>query len=199
MPRVHFIKKARKDYPNQGIKKGDSYYYWTFRYGGKCKSLTSPRPSQLTSSDFLSTMYTIQEEIEDLSTDNYSDGESLETFAQEKADEIRSLGEEQSDKQSNMPDSLQDSPTGELLEERANACEEMADELENIDTDVEELFFEEVGEAGECNRCDNEGKYETGGAEVVCEGCLKDVKNEHLQSRVGEIIEEIQGIDYAGE
>ena len=34
MPRVHFVKKARKDYPSTGIQKGDSYYWWQFRYGG---------------------------------------------------------------------------------------------------------------------------------------------------------------------
>jgi len=40
--------RARKDYPAQGIKKGDSYWKWSFRFGGTFKSLTKPQPSQLT-------------------------------------------------------------------------------------------------------------------------------------------------------
>ena len=64
MPRVHHV-KAAKDYPDHGIKKGEMYFHWKFRYGGKHRSKVRPRSSQLTQSDFLSQMYGIQEEIED--------------------------------------------------------------------------------------------------------------------------------------
>ena len=33
MPRVS-TQKAAKDYPDQGIKKGDQYFHWKFRFGG---------------------------------------------------------------------------------------------------------------------------------------------------------------------
>jgi len=33
MPRVHFVKKARKD--NSAAKAGESYYWWKFRYRGR--------------------------------------------------------------------------------------------------------------------------------------------------------------------
>ena len=142
MPRVHFVKKARKDYPAFGIKKGDSYYWWKFRYGGIYKSKTQPRPSQLTQSEFLSTIYAIVEEIQDVTIDDFNSIEELKEFIEEKAEEIRTLGEEQEDKLNNMPEGLQDGEIGCLLQDRADACYEMADELENIEID-EELSEEE--------------------------------------------------------
>jgi len=31
MPKVHFVKAARKDYPGDSVLKGESYYWWKFR------------------------------------------------------------------------------------------------------------------------------------------------------------------------
>jgi len=53
MPRVHFVKHARKD--NDLVKKGESYYWWKFRFTGKCMSKTPPRKSQLTESEYWKT------------------------------------------------------------------------------------------------------------------------------------------------
>ena len=50
MPRVYTVNAARKDYPDDGISKGDTYYYWKFNYGSKVKSKTYPKRSQLTRS-----------------------------------------------------------------------------------------------------------------------------------------------------
>ena len=86
MPRVYFVKKARKDYP-VGIKKGDSYYWWKFRYGGIHRSKTRPRPSQLTQSEFLSTIYAIIEEIQDVTITDFNSIEELKEFIEEKAEE----------------------------------------------------------------------------------------------------------------
>jgi hypothetical protein len=52
MARAHFVKKARKAIPGTDIKKGDSYYWWKFRFGGKRTSKTAPKASQLTQSEF---------------------------------------------------------------------------------------------------------------------------------------------------
>lgn len=121
MARAHFVKKARKD--NPAVKAGESYYWWEFRYGGKHYSKTPPRPSQLTQSEFLSQMYSFQEQIEDATS--IEDIEGL-------PDEIRQLGEEQIEKKDNMPEGLQEGDTGQLLEERAEAMESWASELEDI-------------------------------------------------------------------
>ena len=45
MPRVHFVKKARKD--NPVAKKGESYFWWKHAFGPKRFSKTRPRTSQL--------------------------------------------------------------------------------------------------------------------------------------------------------
>ena len=42
MPRVNYVKKARKAIPGADIKVGDAYYWWKFRYGGKHVSKIRP-------------------------------------------------------------------------------------------------------------------------------------------------------------
>lgn len=131
MPRVTFVKKARKDNPAAGIKKGESYYWWGMMVGGrgvKRYSKTQPRRSQLTNSEFLGGLYDLEDRISALNAEA-----SMEDEVTDIANDFRSLGEEQADKLSNMPDSLQQGPTGELLQQRADRCEEIAGELEQID------------------------------------------------------------------
>lgn len=142
MARAHFVKKARKDYPEHGIAKGDSYYWWKFRYGGKRYSKTRPRPSQLTQSDFLSTVYAYQEQIEDIDIDP-DDLQSVADELRSVAEELETLGQEQEDKIDNMPDSLQDSEVAELLRERGESCSTVAGDLEAAADEIEELGDEE--------------------------------------------------------
>jgi len=136
MAHVHFVKKAQKD--NSVVKKGESYYWWKFRFGGRHVSKTHPRPSQLTQSEYLSTAYALQEQIEDISIDP-SDLQAAVDELRSVADEVRNLGEEQEGKIGNMPDSLQDSDTAQMLQSRAEACEEVAGELESAADDIENL------------------------------------------------------------
>lgn len=130
MARVHFVKCARKAVPENGIAKGDSYYWWKFRFGGKHVSKTQPKPSQLTQSEFTSTVLSIGENIDNLSCETLED---LQSERDSLVNEIQELGEAQQEKHDNMPDSLQDGEVGELLNSRAEACEEWATELENVD------------------------------------------------------------------
>ena len=145
--------KARKDYPAHGIKKGEMYYKWSFRFGGTYYSKTRPRPSQLTQSEFLSQLYSFQEEFEDFSDRD----ENLVDFMREKASDIRGLGEEQEGKRDNMPEGLQDSETGELLTQRAEGCERIADELETQADELESAIngipvnWEELDELDEAD------------------------------------------------
>lgn len=126
MARVH-KRTARKAYPNQGIKVGDVYYKWTLRPGGRGKgtmyrSLTPPTPAQLTNSDFMRSVYAFDDDISAAETPD-----DLE----EVINGIRELGDEQGEKLGNMPDSLQNGPTGELLQERADNCDQWASDLES--------------------------------------------------------------------
>ena len=139
MAEVHFVKSARKNNPDAGIKKGDSYYWWKFRFGEKHCSKTRPRQSQLTQSDFLGTIYGLQESIEDILLVEATVQDDAIDELRSAADEIRNLGVEQEDKIGNMPESLQESETAELLRSRGEACETLADELEMAADDIEAL------------------------------------------------------------
>lgn len=133
MPRVHHVKSARKE--NPVCKAGEPYYWWKFRYGGKRYSLTYPKASQLTQSEFLGQMYDLTEQLEEFNAEDVGD---LEMQVEGVSSDIRSLGSEQGEKVYGMPDSLQSSPTAELLQEREAACDAWADELDNVDFTVDE-------------------------------------------------------------
>jgi len=169
MPRVTFVKKAQKDDESAGIKKGDSYYWWKFPFSGIRKSKTPPKPSQLTQSAFKSAMCELEERIGNL-TAGGNNIDDLRSEIESIAEDIRALGEEQTEKKSNMPEGLQEGSTGELLENRANECEEMAGQLDSIDLDTEEL--------GEGATAEETTEYE---------------------ERLQQIVDEAQGISYGGD
>lgn len=140
MARAHFVKKARK--PNAVVTAADikranngeegaaSYWWWAFRYGGKHFSKTKPKASQLTQSEFYAAVYGLQEARDAFVA---TDKESLEGAVAEWVDRAREIAEECREKFDNMPEGLQQGDTGQLLEERAEAMDAYADELESID------------------------------------------------------------------
>lgn len=132
MARAHFVKKARKNNKDAGIKKGESYYWWKFRRGGKRFSKTPPKPSQLTQSDFYSTLYSINEAFDALGSD-YIEVSSFEGDIENIKSDLESLKSDTEDKLSNMPESLQQGPTGELLQERIDAIDDLISEFDSLD------------------------------------------------------------------
>lgn len=137
MARVHTIQKAAKDYPAQSIKKGDKYYWWKFRFGGKHKSKTCPKRSQLTQSTFLQSLYTLQDEF---SFDSEDPGSSRD----ELINEIENLRDECQSSLDNMPEHLQEtSDSGTMLQERIEALEAWKSDLEAVDCEIDEELSEE--------------------------------------------------------
>lgn len=136
MPRVHHG-KVRKDHPDFGITKGQQAYWWRIKTGPASGvtyySLTPPKASQLTRSEFRGAMCDLEDELGALAADD-----GLETAVGDIAQQFRDLGEEQRSKFENMPDGLQQGETGQLLEQRADRCDEIADELEGIDFSKDE-------------------------------------------------------------
>lgn len=132
MPRVHFVKSARKD--NPVAKKGESYYWWKFRYGGKRYSKEPPKASQLTQSPYYAALYDLQDEIAEYDCADYED---FECFVEELKSSLAEIGEQCQESLDNMPESLQYAPTGELLQERIDACENAQYEL-----DIDEFQFD---------------------------------------------------------
>lgn len=132
MPRVYFVKKAQKD--NPAVKKGESYYYWTFRYGGKRYSATPPKRSQLTQSPFLQQLYDLQD---DVSTP--SDIDDLEAWAESACDTLQDMRDECEERLDDMPEQLRDTSTsGELLQERIDQCDGAIGELQAISFEFDE-------------------------------------------------------------
>lgn len=137
MPQVHFVKKARKANKAHGIKKGDSYYWWKNRAPGarsgvKRISKTRPRPSQTTGNPFMSQVYAIQESMDDCHPESLAD---IESQRDGWVEEIRALAEETEEKLNNMPDGLREGDTGQMLQERVDALNQWADDVENVDLD----------------------------------------------------------------
>jgi hypothetical protein len=140
MARANYVKHAAKDYPEYEIKKGEPYYWWKFRFGGKHFSKTSPSRSQLTQSGFLSNLY----ELEDgFSLDREDPASSIEDLKSE----IESMKDECEGNLENMPEGLREnSSSGQLLQERIDQLQEWIDNLESIDADVDEELSEEEKE-----------------------------------------------------
>jgi hypothetical protein len=135
MPRVHHVKKARKADKDSGIKKGESYYWWKFRYGGKRKSKTYPRPQQLTQSGFLMAVYDIDDMKNCLQVSD--EANELQASLETIKEAVETLKEECEESFENIPDQLQDTGSaGILLTERIEALEEYYNELDNIDVDI---------------------------------------------------------------
>lgn len=146
MPKVHFVSKARKTKKRYGIRKGLPYWWWKMRRPGQVAgyrvvSLNPPKPSQLVGSPFMKAVLRIREAVEDIQY-------NLPASMREAAEELRELGEEQEEKYNNMPESLQGSPTGVLLCERMNQCEQTADELESAAEEIESLETDKEDEDG---------------------------------------------------
>lgn len=157
MPRVNFVKKARKD--NPAVKAGESYYWWKFRYGGKRYSATRPRPSQLTQSAYFGPLYEIQEMIEDWR----GEPEDWESLLEEVEDELNALCDEQQEKIDNMAEyGLEYSPTGEMVQERLDALEAAIDEVNMVDEfefDEEDFDEDEPTEGDYDSEDDYEEEY----------------------------------------
>lgn len=133
MPRVH-AQRANKDYPEHGIKKGTTYYWWKFRRGGKRMSAKPPKPSQLTQSEFWGAVYGLQEDYE--TAPAFDDIEGQIDEIKTRLEEIR---DEQEEKRSNMEDKFPNGcPSMELLQERYDALDEAVNTLDGIDIEFEE-------------------------------------------------------------
>ena len=89
MARIHY-RKARKDYPEHGIAKGDMYYTAQIKTGPRSsrvlRSLTPLKPSQLTTSPFKQGFYAVQEEWESNETQDHETIRSAASAIRELAE-----------------------------------------------------------------------------------------------------------------
>lgn len=141
MARVHFVKKAMKDYPEIGVKKGESYYWWQHFRQHKQMSKERPPQSRTAGSEYARSVFALVEELETWQ------GEWTESDRDELVGSLEEIRDQEQDKYDNMPEGLQQGDTGMLLEDRVAALDEWISELENID--FEEQEEEEEGEEEE--------------------------------------------------
>ena len=132
MAKVNFVKKAQKDYPEYEIKKGESYYWWKFRFGGKHVSKTPPKREQLTQSNYLISLYAVEDSL-----NNLEQSSSLDTIQDDIEGiigDIENIKSECEEKLQNMPEHLQESSSsGQMLQERIENLDNFVSELEGID------------------------------------------------------------------
>ena len=149
MPKVHHVKKARKD--NPVVKKGESYYWWKFAYSPKRYSKTYPRASQLTQSDKLSRYSEAQETGGDIDTQEHV--LDIVIVLEEVAGSVREIGEEYHESADNIREYFAESETADECEEKCYMCEGTADSIEEAIvslealTEVEEEAIQEVIDA----------------------------------------------------
>lgn len=116
MPRVTFVKKARKD------------------IGGKRTSKTRPKQSQLTQSEFWGAIYSLQEDNE-----TAPEFDDIEGHIDTIKDELDNIKSEIDDKISNMEQAFPNGcPALEMLQERTCALDECISTLDSVDTTFDE-------------------------------------------------------------
>jgi len=125
--KLHHVKKARKHH-GKTVRRGMSYFWFKFPRRPRVVSLTKPRRSALTQSAFLGALWDAEDSLGEVANDG--DFAALAEACRASADSVRELGQGCEESLANMPESLQNGPTGELLRERVEACERIADELD---------------------------------------------------------------------
>ena len=140
--------KARKDYPQFGIAKGDTYYEWAFFRQKPTKSKTYPTRIQLTQNDTQIAVWSVYDQCGiDWSERNAA---TLAEAVNDAASQLEEAASECREKFDNMPEGLQQGDTGQRLEQWADAIDsavselqDLASEIENADEDIDFAAFEE--------------------------------------------------------
>ena len=194
MTRAIFVLKAQKDYPEHDIKKGDSYYWWKFRFGGKHYSKTPPKPSQLTQSGFKQSLYDIEERIRGVTVDD-----DLEAFIEDMKGELESLRDECQSSLDNMPEHLQESSSsGEMLTNRVESLDSMIDEFGSIDATDTDVDEDDIKETTKEENPQNEGESDEDYSARI-EELATEIIEEETNNRKEEILGSIQDICYNGD
>lgn len=145
MPRVHKA-VARYDYPDQGIVKGQTYYWWQFYRQGKTLSATYPKRSQLTQREELRLIYDAEDACSALQWD-FDNKDSLADELRSAASTAGDAAEAAREKASNIEQYFQGSEKASDLENFASECDDIQSQLETLATEVEDCESEEDFEA----------------------------------------------------
>lgn len=132
MAQVHFVKSAMKDYPEAGIQKGESYYWWRFFRQRKQMSKTRPKPSQTTPNETEREVLALVESLEEYADVAWSEDDRYELVSQ-----LESIRDAEQDKFDNLPENFQYGQVGSEIEERISTIDQWIDDLGSIDFEAE--------------------------------------------------------------
>ena len=125
------------------INVGESYYTWCF-YGGQPQySKERPKPSQLTQNWFKQQLYSIKEKIEEFEPEDIED---VATFVDDIRSDAESLRDECQEHLDNMPEQLQDSDSGQTLQERIDNLDSVIGDIDSFDSEFESEIEKEDDE-----------------------------------------------------
>lgn len=170
MPRVHFVRKARKD--NPVAKRGESYYWWKFRYGPKRYSKTPPKPSDLTQSQYLTVIYSCQEQFSETPdpTQMSAEGDGHEAIidalgtAEDNlssiADELEELVSQYEESASNIEEHFQYSELAENLRTAGDECQTAVDDLRMLSDECRDAKAEVETIVDDWNNSDSDDEDE---------------------------------------
>ena len=156
MPQIHTVKAARKDYPEAGIKKGETYYWYSQRIytGGRWVGRTTktkiyPKQSQL-AHGFRRDVLLLQETYDFNKAGDFAE---LEMRRDEVKVDIEQMADEERAKLDNMPEQFQDGEAGQIIHSRIEGMEEVLSSLDAVnipnDDDVKAEIAERQEEASE--------------------------------------------------
>lgn len=132
--RVH-TKKAAKDYPEAGIKKGDTYYTWAFFRQRAIKSKTYPKRSQLTQDEGKATAY---DAFDSFSVTAEMSAEDVAAAIRDVANSLNDAANSFQEKFDNILEGLQEGEVAQNIDANREACESAASELESLADNVED-------------------------------------------------------------
>lgn len=146
MPRVHHVKKSTRGNEvhcrkcGKKIEPGEEYIYYSVKTGPRsgrkythCKA-HPPKPTDLSSSKMAEVTEAVEAAQETIGA--ATSPEDIEAALTEVKDTADSVREQYEESLSNMPEPLQQGPTGEEIQAKMDALQEFADELENAASDI---------------------------------------------------------------
>jgi hypothetical protein len=128
--------KARKDYPQFGIAKGDTYYEWCFYRQKPTKSKTRPTRIQLTQNETEIAVWSEYDHLDE-ATFMGDDRSAVVSLIDDMVGNLETAADEVRQKFENMPEGLQQGDTGQRLERMADAIDEAVSELQSLSSDCE--------------------------------------------------------------
>ena len=187
------LQTARKQYTcgksGRTIEPGEKYWKLEIRYQStKIRAYEYPfSRSDTTTSDYLSTLWDIIDTFDERIA-RFTLPSDFESIRDDLVSELEDLRDETQDRLDNMPENLQYSPTGELLQERIDALDNAISDLENVD-DFDDANVEDFEEDREDYDSDEE-----------FEDAVNDWIDETNEEKMDSIISDLQdALDSADE